>query len=625
MPTVYEMMMSIGLDNKASSGLATISKELINVAALSDSIAKSFGGWGVALGTIGTILAAGAIVRGLEDIGKAGIGVNKQLELMKGAGMSAEEIQTAQAAAMLTTHNVLTTTYAENLKHINELRMAFGESTTAIQHLDEISKANTILNAMKGGKGGHDQIWELVKSLEQKGLTYDNDEFNSYVNTMMKAVEASGGRVTPSQFMQTFKYGRTSMLGWDEEFVGGALPRLIQSMSTGGGGAGGSGGPGMSLMSAYRSVVSNRMSKTSRAEFEDMGLMDEKGVKGSDLFMKNPYEWVQQTLMPALAAKGITEQNAIIAEIGKMFEKGTASSIMTEMGLQGRFHEGANSPFEKDIRLNKGAMGMPFYDELLQHDYATIMAAFNAQFKTLLETLGGKMMDPNGPVIAGLSKMTAVMAQISKWADDHPDAMNSILIGMAGIAAAFVALGAGAVLIGAAALLPGGAVTIAATTLASIIASFGGIAAANRGIDGMITNFNKGIDFLVTGLNDGVTKLLASLNPVMTAISQFIDWIGSIVASIGKFFDLSQFLKHKTNFEGSGPSGGGGGVLPANFTPGNRPQTVIQNNLSLNIDGRQLAQAMSDAFEDLYNHPTGAPAPNGWNSFRSVDGNITGT
>jgi len=624
MATVYEMMMSIGLDNKASSGLATIGKELLNISAVASTIAQSFGGWGVALGAVGSVLAAGAIVKGLEDIGKAGVGVNKQLELMKGAGMSVSEIQGAQAAAMLTSQNVLTTTYSENLKHINELRMAFGDSTTAIQHLDEISKANTILNAMKNGSGGHDQVWELVKSLEQKGLTYDNDEFNSYVNTMMKAVEASGGRVTPSQFMQTFKYGRTSMLGWDEDFVGGALPRLIQSMSTGGGGSGGAGGPGTSLMSAYRAIVSNRMSKTSRSEFEDMGLMDDKGVKGSEQFMKNPYEWVQQTLMPALAAKGITSQESIIAEIGKMFEKGTASSIMTEMGLQGRFHEGANSPFEKDIRLNKGAMGMPFYDDLMQHDYGTIMASFNAQFKSLLETLGGRMMDPNGPVIAGMAKMAAVMGQITKYAEDHPAAVDNILIGMAGIAGAFAVLGTAAVLVGAAALLPGGAVTVAATTLAAIMTSFGGISAANRGLDGLITNFNKGVDFLVNGLNEGVTRLLAALNPVMTAISQFIDWIGGIIGSIGKFMDLSRFLEHKTNFEGSGPSGGGS-IIPANFTPGEKKQVLQPIQMTLNIDGRTLAQAVSDILEDLYTHPTGAPSPNGWSSFHSVDGNMMGT
>jgi hypothetical protein len=123
-------------------------------------------------------------------------------------------------------------------------------------------------------------------------------------------------------------------------------------------------------MSAFAKVVQGQMPRKAAAEWAAMGLAPggvspiEGGsqsivgeISSKDLFTKNPYESVQKTLMPALAAHGITDQNAIIEEISKMFPVRTASQIISEMALQGRYHEGMNSPFEKDIRIQKGAMG----------------------------------------------------------------------------------------------------------------------------------------------------------------------------------------------------------------------------------------------------------------------------
>ena len=104
-----------------------------------------------------------------------------------------------------------------------------------------------------------------------------------------------------------------------------------------GGGNSGTGGPGNALMSAFAKVVQGQMPNKAAHEFANMGLAtslkDLKGsastqvdILGSKLFQSNPYEWVQQVLMPALAAKGITSQDEITAEISKLFPVRTASS-----------------------------------------------------------------------------------------------------------------------------------------------------------------------------------------------------------------------------------------------------------------------------------------------------------
>jgi hypothetical protein len=52
---------------------------------------------------------------------------------------------------------------------------------------------------------------------------------------------------------------------------------------------------------------------------------------------------------------------------------------------------------------------------------------------------------------------------------------------------------------------------------------------------------------------------------------------------------------------------------------------VTPISLSLNVDGRTLAQAVSEVLEDLAEHATGSPNYNGVSHFGRADGGISGT
>ena len=87
------------------------------------------------------------------------------------------------------------------------------------------------------------------------------------------------------------------------------------------------------------------------------------------------------------------------------------------------------------------------------------------------------------------------------------------------------------------------------------------------------------------------------------AISGFIDYLASIPAKIAQFF--------------TGGSGKGapttddlGRVIPS-FHPGDVQPKATPISLSLNVDGRTLAQAMSEKLDDLLRYDTSAPAFNG--------------
>jgi hypothetical protein len=607
MTDVYRIGVSIALANGVSPVLAIISRDLLGLKAPIKDIEGLFSGWNKALLGVGAILGGSLMIDGLVKIAQHGGVVNHQLELMKIAGMDNAEIQESMAQAMKTSGNVMTTTLSENLAHIRELRYAFGETSTAMLHLDEISKSNAVLNAVKGG--GQDQVWELVKSLEQKGLTYDPKEFSSYVDTMTKVVEATGGKVTPQMYFSAFKYGRTAMLGWDEAFIGGALPRLIQSMSGGGASGGsGSGGPGNALMSAFAKVVQGQMPKKAAEEWARMGLTPGgvshiEGssqsivgeISGADQFMANPYEWVQKTLMPALAERGITSQNDIISEISKMFPVRTASQVISEMALQGRFHEGANSPFEKDIKLQHGAMGMAGYDELIKNDYPMILQAFNQQWKNLLETLGSPLMAPGGPVISAMAGLASAMGSLAQVAGRNSETIKGVIDVVQKI---------------------GSIIYTIDSAVVSGLLKISGVAGVFRALGDLPWD-----------------RIASGLESVKNAIAGIIDRLGGMADKIKGLFagsgwgpsrDESGHIKNPGLFDKYiwGEPGGSDGGAPAKkmnyrFDPGSerpKPQPI---SLSLNVDGRTLAQAVSDILEDLHMFPNSGGSANGVDSWAS--------
>jgi hypothetical protein len=493
----------------------------------------------VAAAGAAAVLGGVMIFKGMAKLAEHGAEVNHQLELMKIAGMSNSEIQSSMAQSMKTTGNVMTTTLSENLAHVRELRYAFGDTGKAMEHLDMVSKANSVLNSIKGG--GHDQVWELVKALENKGLTADAGAFESYINTMTKVTEATGGKVTPANFMSTFKYGRTAMLGWDEAFVGGALPRSIQSMTTGGGGAGGGGGPGNALMSAFAKVVQGQMPKNAAEEFDRMGLAPggaqhikgstdaqvAGGIQGRDEFIANPYEWVQKTLMPALAAKGITNQNDIIAQISKMFPVRTASQVIGEYALQGRYHEGESSPFEKDIGVQKNAMDLAMsFPELMKNDYPTVLKAFHQQFKTLLEVLGMPLVAPGGPVLQSMAGITSAIHSMANFAGAHPEGLKVALGALTAgaitlVVGGVVALGSAVLgLIGVPAILIGLAAGLGALVFLK------GRGTPNKNDAPFIAPPNFNTDRAATGKgNEGVDGMANSLTHLFEVIKNIPAWL----------------------------------------------------------------------------------------------------
>lgn len=487
MADVYKIGIEIALAGTIINGLEALSARLLGIHTRVGQIEGGFLRWGLAIGGAAAGLAGIGLFKGLDDAAKAGddmLHAQAQLTLQ---GYDLIDVQRAVAAAFKTTADVQTAAASQVVTHLGEISYATGSMQTAIDIVTPLEKANAILNAMRasGTKGiENDEVFNLVKALEQKGLATPENRsaFLSYVDEMTKAVEASRGRVTPQSFQSAFLYGRQAMLGWDETFITTILPRLIQSWG-GGGSGGGSGvrGPGNALMTAFSKIVQGQLSKTSKGELEDIGLgsMQPGGdfqVRGTEEFGKNPYQWVQDFLVPALKAHGISMSDnvAVAQEVSKLFGVRTASAVMTEFALQGSAALGMQaSPFEKDVRLQQQALDLALaFDKLSNIDPFTVQSKLDAQLKSL-----GDAMAPLAEVrVQVLNTITGLVSSLAQFAAVNPDKVKLIGEGLLGLSAALTILGGVAVIAALAMFVPGG---VAAVGIAALLATLATIAAFN--------------------------------------------------------------------------------------------------------------------------------------------------
>src|SRR5579884_2011920 len=305
----YKVGVTLALQNQVSGVLGFIARDFVKV----DYAAKRLQG---TLKEIKLLGLSGAIVGGVGFLGLGLIGKAvkpaseyvHQLQLANAAGMSQLEIAKATRAAWQATGTVMTTTATQNVAAIRELRMVFGDTQRAIEHMPTVQRLQSVLQSVRGG-GAHDEAYTVAKALEMKGSVKDVGQFDTAADLMTKAIIASGGKVGAQDFLSTFKYGRAATIGWDERFTYGILPTLIQEMKSSGG-TGGAGGPGNALMSAYSAVVGGTIPQKSLKVWQSLGMLDPSkiiwdrvgsakgvgpgGIIGSDVFQRDPYEWTQR-------------------------------------------------------------------------------------------------------------------------------------------------------------------------------------------------------------------------------------------------------------------------------------------------------------------------------------------
>ena len=555
---VWKIGVRLSLENKVSSGLALIAGEMLGLKGKADDVQKAFTSWNLALNATVAIVAGRQLIDGmvtLVDHGRELVHVQEQLG---SAGVKQIEVAeaTAEAWKVASQYGLKV---SDVLADIKEARLVFGSTEHAIDFIEPLERMRVVLNAVSEGTGtsAAGAVYAMARAGELKGLQNPHD-FLSYFDQMTKVVSASGGKVSPQNFVMATQYGGLASTGWDERFYTKIFPTMIQEM--------GASQAGTAMASLFGTLVQGKVTKRSLGLMSDLGLIEDPSkiiynklgdpsgmlpgaIAGPGLAVHNGYDWAQQILKPAVekhlgrAITGADDQKAIELLGGMFGNKKAAQAIATLLFQSNRI--------EKDAGLIGEAKGLDAADGLLKHDPNTAMNNFKNSWDNLLTALGSPLV---APAVAGMNRIADAIKNMTTYVNSIATAENwdkfNKAIGptMAGMNATFAAIGA--------------IVDQMVTVSMKVKDALGNIVSAIEGFIGSIRSLASSLGIVAPGSNPNV----APGNRAPGAQPQ--------------------------QWQAPGP-GGRGVYSPTNWAPpanSNQP-TVIHT--ALNVDGRKLASAVS--------------------------------
>lgn len=574
MTDVWQIGVKISLMNGMSPVLAVIAKDLLGIKGKVSDVENAFNGWKPALMGAGAVLAGGALIGSVFKMADGAKDLLDQQDKLQRSGMGLNDVLRIQKDYFDSVSKAIPTASAdEYLKTINEMQSVVGLNMAQQTAPFALKLDAIIANAL--GKDAAGSGFSLWRALEMRGTTLSDPEGTSKLaNAFAQDIIGSGGKLTADTFQTMAKRGGVSWINASPEFLAG--PGAVVAADLGGDTA------GTALMSLYQMLSgATTLSKQQYGVLEAAKLIDPTkvtedkggrinvapgGIIGSDIGMKNPYEWVQNVVKPALdkiSGGDETVFDSLLAKIGRNRNTTRMLTMFSDPGF--------NEQIMKDAALWQRASGVDqAYTDSMARNPKFIDQGFDAQYKSMMEALGGPMAQAAIPVMKSLTSMFQGAGAI---ANAHPEMIKLVGEALIGLGVGLATIGTVAIVGAAIMLAPGGLVTVAIT----------GIGAAVTAIVAM--NWSKIPDLL---------------NGFVSAIGSFIDKMGGMLQQLLGLVGLGSGTGAIPRPKDSAPAPqwqmpgpGGRGVHPASWAPpanGNQPTTL---HTAINIDGRRLATAVS--------------------------------
>lgn len=411
---------------------------------------------GLGLGAIGMGLSGAALpALALGYVGyattRAGYDAARdfQSQTMRFRSLGLGDKTTGEAIDFVGQHRPFGSSQAEHMKMLSEATGIFGSFEEAQKFsplIMELAKANqAIFAGHKHGRMDDGEIKSLIKFIDRRGGFKDEPTFLRNLDLAERLVTGSGGFIDFGQLNTFSQRGGTAFRSLDDvgQMQMGAL------ISEQGGSA-----AGTALMSIYQNLVAGRTPKKTMGVLQDMGLVTlgmethgnvggkpmqslvVKTVKEVEMLQRRPFEWFQKVVIPALEAKGITDESAQLAAVNAILSNRTGSnqgSIMTTQGFQ----------ILRDFRMTKGAMGAT--DAIGQYkaaatgaedEFVAAWTDFKKEFGQVILPQVTKMLRDGAAVLRAIGEFTAGKAK-----DQSPPGIGSALLSSSPIALGYKANG----------------------------------------------------------------------------------------------------------------------------------------------------------------------------------------
>jgi hypothetical protein len=316
MADVYKIGVSIALANGISPVIALISKDLLGLGTRIGEVESAFKRLG-GIPLTGILGVAGAIVgmvelvektkdlsHALVQIEKLGITPEQQAEVYKMAKELPFEVPGITQKDVADTFGVAYSPFGfagamQMLKPLEEFSVVVGN---AMGNFDKVQE--DIVKAIRSG--------ELLGAFVDKNThAIDLDKAQEYLNTAKQVIAATHGVVNLNTLLGLAQQGGPALMNLSKE---GMASVMMMSQMMGGPRA------GTAMMSLWQQMAGGVMYRRTAEAMQDLGLLkpgewymsaghvvleDVASKRLTAQMGKDPLEWIQKTIMPALENKGL--------------------------------------------------------------------------------------------------------------------------------------------------------------------------------------------------------------------------------------------------------------------------------------------------------------------------------
>jgi hypothetical protein len=391
-------------------------------------------------GAVGGLAAAGALwtVRlAKESIAAIGEAIGErvgEVVKMQVSGMSASDIEAGKIATAEIAKKYPSISQNDLLAMYRDTRSIVGNADEARGLMDSLAQLSVITAKFRPGENPTEGLEHLVKGLEIAGYTQDPKKFKSAMDQIARTIETGGHTISPEDLYEFAKLSRGAASGYSSQYLLGIAPSIVQEL-----GGASAGKTGAAFMQA---IIGGVMKQSALQEYVRLGLVNDadlihtttgsiKGLKpgkhigGWQLAQQNPYQWVNQVLLPALKSHGITSQEDTLAEISRLFQTQTASQMVKIYATQ-------QSRIEKDLAMRAASHGLAAAGEITAKDFSTQMQGVSNSFVSMGGTLGARLADNTGALIAlsrGFSEMNVDLQKGRSIGESSKDALANLVFG----------------------------------------------------------------------------------------------------------------------------------------------------------------------------------------------------
>ncbi len=355
-----------------------------------------------------------------------------------GFGKQATEEAILYARAMKT----FGTSTLDNLTLVRDGVTAFGDVHHAQWVAPTLAKMKFANEAMYGDHGVENEkkFMDMLKVIEMRNGLKSKESFTEQANIIQQVITATGGRVQAEEWLNVIKTGGIAAKGMDNKAFYYKMEPLVQEM--------GGFRVGTSMMSAYQNLYQGRTTQRAAANLDKFGLigdyskvkhnktgdlsyLDIGAIKNAALFKKDQFAWMEQVLVPALNAKGITKESDVIDAIGSIFSNRTASNLFAQMYMQ-------RDQIHKNAKLNEGAFNIDQLEKQAQATTAGKELDAKAKLHDAYLQFGQTIL----PIYTqALIMASNAMQGFTGWMQQNPTLAKALGTGLLVIAAGLVAIG----------------------------------------------------------------------------------------------------------------------------------------------------------------------------------------